>query len=522
MRGEGGSFAHLSGEFTSTRGGKTGHPVRFVLVCALWVGTSASAQVLSSPERGWLTGGVSYRDHQQRTPAGALSIHVGGTSQSIAPWNLHFSGALFFNRFLGVNLEARGDLFYATQAGTTPVPQPSFELTPSAVARWVPARWFSLEGQLGWALHLRSVITGGPKETDFLFTGPSLGVAVGLAPGRWLSGQLFLRAQPVAFSLGGVRGFGGRVYAAGAQLSVGAMRVGALQLSGAITFELSSVRFESSASIADQQGARLGVGVSVARAPVEVDAVPEPVVPTVTLAGRAQSAEGAGLAGVVVTLDGENPARTDDAGAFSFTAVPVGMHVVRARKDGLAPALQEVNVTAVPGAVVLTLVAPTGPGRIRGVVRSGEAPLPGAVLVAGEVTASSDGEGRFVLEGVGPGPVTVRVTKAEFTDAEEVAQVPAAAEATLDFTLVPKTTEVRATLRGLIRAKSGEMVKATVRVVELKLKLPVKADGRFSADVPSGHYTLIIEARGFITQTKSVEVSGGDQAIFHTELEPSR
>lgn len=65
-------------------------------------------------------------------------------------------------------------------------------------------------------------------------------------------------------------------------------------------------------------------------------------------------------------------------------------------------------------------------------------------------------------------------------------------------------------------------MKATVRVVELKLKLPVKPDGRFSADVPSGKYTLIIEARGYLTQTKTVEVSGGDQAIFHAELEKTR
>jgi hypothetical protein len=65
-------------------------------------------------------------------------------------------------------------------------------------------------------------------------------------------------------------------------------------------------------------------------------------------------------------------------------------------------------------------------------------------------------------------------------------------------------------------------VKATVRVVELKVKLAVKADGRFTADVPSGKYTLVIEAKGYVTQTKTVVVSGGDQAIFHTELERSR
>jgi hypothetical protein len=40
--------------------------------------------------------------------------------------------------------------------------------------------------------------------------------------------------------------------------------------------------------------------------------------------------------------------------------------------------------------------------------------------------------------------------------------------------------------------------------------------------VPSGKYTLVIEARGFLTQTKSVDVSPGDQAIFHAELERLR
>jgi hypothetical protein len=58
--------------------------------------------------------------------------------------------------------------------------------------------------------------------------------------------------------------------------------------------------------------------------------------------------------------------------------------------------------------------------------------------------------------------------------------------------------------------------------VELKLKLEVKADGRFSAEVPSGKYTLIIQSPGFVTQTHVVEVSGGDQAIFHAELERLR
>jgi hypothetical protein len=498
--------------------------VRPFLLCVLVLASSAGAQAPPAPARLWLTGGAAYRDHQQFSPAGASVLHVGGTSRAIAPWNVHLSGAYFFNSFLGLNLEARGEFFYATQTGTPPVPQPSFELTPAAAARWDPVRWLSLEGQLGWSVQLRAGITGGPQLRATPFTGPSFGLAIGLLPVRAFSAQLFFRAQPFNFSLSGVQGFRAQVLAGGAQLSLGALTLGKLQLGGALTFELSSTQLGATEGSASQLGLRGGVGLSLTRAPEQVDAVLEPMVvlQKVTLSGRAVSQDGGALGGVVVSLDGENPVRTDDTGAFSFSEVTVGPHVLRARKDAFQPALQDVMLTAPPSPVTLTLLPTTGPGRIRGMVRSGEGAIAGASLTAGTQSASSDAEGHYVLENVEPGAVKVHVKASGFTDAEELAQVPPDGEATLDFTLVKNSAEVRATLRGLIRAKSGEPVSGTVRVVELKLKLVVKADGRFSAEVPSGRYTVVIEARGFLTQTKTVEVSPGDQAIFHAELERTR
>lgn len=475
----------------------------------------------SAEGRLWLTGGGAFRDHQQLT-GDVVVLRVGGTPQSIAPWNVHLSGAYFFNSFLGIDLEGRGELFYATQAGTRPVPQPGFELTPAATARWVPLRWLSLEGQLGWAFQLRSGIEGGPRERDIFFTGPSLGAAVGLTPNPAFSAQLFFRAQPVNVVLG-TAGAQARSFSGGAQVRVGALRLGIVQLGAALTLEVSSGRLVAAESGATQLGVRGGVGLALSRVVEERDMVLEPVAAAkVSFTGLAITSDGASLAGVVVTLDGENPVRTDDKGAFTFVGVPTGPHVLRARKDGYQAASLEVNVTATPAPVTVTLLAPAGPGRIRGVVRSAEGVISGAALSVGEQKAVTDEQGRFVLDAVGPGPVKVQVSAADFQDAEEVAQVPPEAEATLDFTLLPRAAEARATLRGLIRAKTGEAVKATVRVVELKLKLPVKPDGRFSADVPSGKYTLIIEARGYLTQTKTVEVSGGDQAIFHAELEKTR
>jgi hypothetical protein len=426
---------------------------------AFWVfvmASSAGAQVLSSPGRLWLTGGGAYRDHQQLAPEGTLGLRIGGTERAIAPTTIHFSGAYFFNSFLGANLEARSELFFARQRATVAVAQPGAELTLSAAGRWLPASWISLEGQLGWGLQLRSVIVAGPAQRLVPFTGPSLGVAVGLSPSRWFVSQLFFRVQPAAIALSSTPGFGGYALAGGAQLSVGALRIGDVQVGAAVTLEASTTRLQSDEGVAQQVGVRLGLGLSLMRAPVD------PV--------------------VVAIREGERQAM---------------------------PKLPEVKRA-------------TGPGRIRGVVWGEGKPVAGAVVRVGEKRVVADAEGRFVVAEVGPGPVTMQVQAAGFKDAEEVAQVPPEAEAELDFALVLKAVEARATLRGLIRAKSGETLKATVRVVERKLKLQVKADGRFSAEVPSGKYTLIIEARGYVTQTKTVEVSGGDQAIFHAELERTR
>ena len=74
----------------------------------------------------------------------------------------------------------------------------------------------------------------------------------------------------------------------------------------------------------------------------------------------------------------------------------------------------------------------------------------------------------------------------------------------------------------VISSAAGPVAKATVRVVELKLKQAVKADGRFEVEVPGGKYTLVIEAPKHVTQTKQVEVADGDQAIFQIELEKLR
>ncbi|MFZ5446532.1 MAG: carboxypeptidase regulatory-like domain-containing protein [Myxococcota bacterium] len=484
----------------------------FFVLC--FAATAVAQPIPASPTRLRLTGGVSARSHAQRfdTPA-----QISGLSPTV----VHLSAAHFFHPNVGLHLEGRGELFFArTPALDRGLPQGSFDLSLGAAGRFqlAPAWW--LEGQLGWAVAQRSLLDVPTLSASSGFvTGPTLGVAASWAPTRAFEAQAYVRALPVGVRFAAPPGFQLVGLAAGVQASVGALHFGTAQLGLAVSLEYNGTVGRVDAGSFAQHGARLGLGVSLSRW-MEPAPPPKPAVPP--LRGRVVAQNGDAVAGATVTLDDGPRQRSDGSGVFQFSSVPRGKHRLVAVKDGFAPAIAE--VTAPTGLVELRLGAPQGPGRVTGVVRGPDGPLAGAEVrvLETQVTTKSGADGSYALEGVGPGPVTVQVKLEGFAGGDEVAQVPPGGVATVDLTLTPKSVAVRATLRGLIRSKSGEPVKATVRVVELKLRLQVKPDGRFSAEVPSGKYTLVIEARGFVSQTKSVEVSGGDQAIFHAELERIR
>lgn len=514
-----------------------------LLICA--GAASAHAQWLDSSWRLFVSGGAAARSrHQTLMTREKLEIDEAAV-EVVSPTNLHLSGAVFPHRFFGLNVEGRGEFFSGccdarlpikrdpNDASTGLVPLPAADASLAAIGRARPFSWLGLELHLGAQFLFRTAVD--VQLMDFsgqqrrAFIGPMFGGAVVVAPSRGFQGMLFVRFSP-EFGLGASgSGITANMLAVGAQLSIGALRLGPLQAGLGPTVE-----FVGGTALADagdgaerqfsQTDLRFGLGVTLQQW-VEERVVPPPEVKG-PLAGRVVLQDGAPAVDARVTLDGDatRATTTDLQGRFTFLAVAAGPHRLDATREGATPASAEVT-TPLTGELVVTLGAPTGPGRIVGVVKQASGPVAGAtVTTVGEpvVSVKSGADGSYALEKVGPGPVTVRVKADDFNDAEEVAQVSPAGVATLDFAMTPKAVAVQATLRGLIRAKSGEAVKATVRVVELKLKLQVKADGRFSADVPSGKYTLVIEARGYVTQTKTVEVSGGDQAIFHTELERSR
>jgi Carboxypeptidase regulatory-like domain len=102
---------------------------------------------------------------------------------------------------------------------------------------------------------------------------------------------------------------------------------------------------------------------------------------------------------------------------------------------------------------------------------------------------------------------------------ELMVSVPVEDVAVIDIKL--STKRPNAVLRGKVSVKEGTLVSATVKVKQKNLTVNVGADGTFRIELPGGRYEVVVEAPGYRTQTRTIDVGYGDQTIFHFELRPN-
>lgn len=495
-----------------------------LLAFAALLSSSALAQAIGDlHEDQWVTSrtfatfGAVVRESTQVYTDGPQVKITGGGPRLLA---MHLSGAVFPRKFFGVGFGLRSDLVGALQEGqTTKLPQQTVHGYATAVLRWQPALLFGLEGHLGWWGGRAALILPGTTPTfDFpAMTGPVLGATLVFDPTSRFTAQLSGRVE---VSVAQLTGFG---ITLGAQARYSLVDLGPFELGLAATLEFTGGEWRgASLTKLNDAGLRFAIGPSL----VSRRAAPPTVVTPATapsLVGSVTRTGGTPVSGATVTA-GDRTTTTDVAGAFTLEGLPPGPVKVTASAPSLRPAVKSVVIT--PGVsveVTLVLEAKTGPGSISGIVRAApDKPLAGAKVTSGSTTVTTSATGQYALTKMGPGAVKVRVTLDGYTPADEVVQVAAEANAELDVTLELATQRSKAKIRGVVSSAAGPVAKATVRIVELKLKQTVKADGRFEAEVLGGKYTLIIEAAKHVTQTRVVEVADGDQAIFQIELEKVR
>jgi hypothetical protein len=215
---------------------------------------------------------------------------------------------------------------------------------------------------------------------------------------------------------------------------------------------------------------------------------------------------------------------TDGAGALSVHQLQhrLGLGLRAAFPEAQAP--RTIEATA-PPAPVAAIARPL----VRGVVRTaGDQAEPGQVLAEVSIQApdgrraTTDAEGRFILEGLAPGLVQLQFSRDGFQELTEVVSVPEQGDAQLDIRLRAVVEARSAALIGQVRKGDDTPVQAQVRILELGLSARADGQGRFRFDLPPGRYTLMIESPGFVSQRKQAPVGAGEQNIFNVVLQRQR
>ena len=197
---------------------------------------------------------------------------------------------------------------------------------------------------------------------------------------------------------------------------------------------------------------------------------------------------------------------------------------------GYLPTEAQVQVTA-GGLAHLELRAqpvpfsppPTGTLRVRVLDAASGAPLAGALVELAGQALESDGDGEVHAPWLEPGPHAVRVAHAQYHPGEEAVVVVAGSETVLPLRLTPLQARVPALLLGQVRSASlGRPLHATLRIPGVGLRTVTNSGGAFAVRVPGGTYRVIISAGNHLTQTKTLTVRDGEQAIFNVDLFPSR
>ena len=225
------------------------------------------------------------------------------------------------------------------------------------------------------------------------------------------------------------------------------------------------------------------------------------------------------LAGAQVTLVVEGAARQP------LTADAKGQVVAQVSAEGYEPA--EGRVTVAPGQrASLKVPARKQPPAVGGlkiivVDKRDNHPLADAPVVVGGKEMKTDAAGEVRVGNLPVGPVLVKVSAPEFQSVEEAAVVVPGTESEMSVPLLPVKRLGYATISGKIRStRQGRAIGATLAIPSANLRKRTDYQGSFSLKLKPGTYRIIISAKDHLTQTKSVTVRDGEQAIFNVDLFP--
>lgn len=501
---------------------------------------SAAERVIyrEAPARGRVDASYAVTVLGTRQVVGGLETTLNG----LAPLQLRLAAAYLVDRLpIGVAVDGAYERFAVIGPNLLGTEQTlrlsGFRGSGAVAARWVSSRGWSVEGHLGYGFAEIPTVdfsTGEAKGSAIRQHGPLIVALFGYDPGGWVAARLKLRTMPLPVrATSGLDAVSAFDLTAGADVAFGRLAAAGLRWSTLVSYELDLSSAANSSLTLTAASHRIAIGVRVRVPDPEplVIHLPPPTGPgsirgTVTFGDTLKPAPTA-----TVEIPGLGPLTIDPAGAFQVASIGPGAVTLQARSAGYKATTQTVTVPAEETVdVAIALNRPTGPGVIKGVVKivaNPKAPEAGppaagiAVEAVGAAPVTTGADGAFAFPSAGPGPVTVTIKARGYKPVEEVVAVPAEGEAKIELFLIKLGVKALAQVRGQVRSVAGKAVPATLKIPEAQLVTHAGDDGRFNIRVPGGKYTVVIEAPGFVSQSKVVEVADGDQAIFHFDLSPA-
>jgi len=131
-----------------------------------------------------------------------------------------------------------------------------------------------------------------------------------------------------------------------------------------------------------------------------------------------------------------------------------------------------------------------------------------------------DAAGHCAIEDLTAGAIVVHIEAPEFEPAERPVQVQAGVPTKLEVRLVAVPPPSQ--LRGMVRGLDGKAIAARVRIEPLGTEASVDDKGYFQLDLPPGGYDVVIDASGYVTQRRHVQVEQKGVVILNAELVRAR
>jgi outer membrane protein OmpA-like peptidoglycan-associated protein/uncharacterized membrane protein len=238
------------------------------------------------------------------------------------------------------------------------------------------------------------------------------------------------------------------------------------------------------------------------------------------LTGKAvDAATGEALANASVSL-ASLELQTDAAGEFVAEKVPAGEVIVIGSYDRYYDGQRTVVLEAAGEASVTVSLQPITTGTVRGIVRnaSSDAPIPDATVSIGKLAATTDPNGRYVIEDVPAGALMLAADANLYEDGRVEAELEAATEIDVDLKLVPITY---GTIAGtVVNASTGKAISGA-RVKAGDKTAISDVDGAFRFEkITAGDITVATSKPVYRDDSTPTRLTAGASLDLTVELQP--